>query len=73
MGRAPDADSFIRYDFNWLRSFSKAMLFLPAQVYFIIVSRNRQCLRQLSRTGTKLMNIIHAAPLSHQWNAASWL
>ncbi|HEY4758245.1 MAG TPA: hypothetical protein VIH43_06780 [Chthoniobacterales bacterium] len=74
MGRAPDADSFIRYDFNWLlRSFSKAMLFLPAQVDFIVAPGNRQRLCQLSGTGTELMNIIHAAPLSHQRNAASRL
>jgi hypothetical protein len=73
MGRAPDADSLIRYDFNCLRSFSKTIVFLSAQVDFIMAPGNRQRLCQLSGTGTKLMSGIHATPLSHQWNAASRL
>src|SRR3954447_5416335 len=73
MGRAPDDDSFICYDFNYLCSFSKTIVFLSAQVDFIMSPGNRQRLCQLSGTGTELMNIIHAAPLSHQRNAASRL
>jgi len=73
MGRAADTDSLVGSDVNRSSWLSKTMILISAQIHLVVSAGNSQCLRQLSRTRTKPMNIMDVPSLPHQRDSASWL
>jgi hypothetical protein len=73
MGRAADTDSLVGNDVNRSSWLSKTMILIAAQIQLVVPAGNSQCLRQLSRTRTKPMNIMDVPSLPHQRDSASWL
>ena len=73
MGRAPNADSLVGNYVNRNSWLSKTMIFITTQIYFVVSTGNSQCLRQLSRTRTKPMNVMDVPSPAHQRNLARWL
>jgi hypothetical protein len=49
------------------------MVLIAAQIHLVVSAGNSQCLRQLSRTRAKSMNIMNIPSPSHQRDSASWL
>jgi hypothetical protein len=73
MGRAANTDSLVSNYLNRLKSLSKTMILILAQIHLVMLTGNSQCLRQLSRTRAKSMNIMDVPSLPHQRDSASWL
>jgi hypothetical protein len=73
MGRAADTDSLVGNDLNPSSRLSKTMILIAAQIQLVVSVGNSQCLRQLSRTRTKPVNIMDVPSLPHQRDSASWL
>jgi hypothetical protein len=73
MGRAPNADSLVGNYVNRNSWLSKTMILITTQIYLVVSIGNSQCLRQLSRTRAKSMNIMDVPSPPHQRNPAGWL
>jgi hypothetical protein len=73
MGGAPNADSLVGNYVNRSSWLSKTMILIVAQIHLVVSTGNSQCLRQLSRTRAKSMNIVHVPSPPHQRDSASWL
>jgi hypothetical protein len=73
MGRVPNADSLVGNYVNRSSSLSKTIIVVATQIHLVLPPRNSQCLRQLSRTRAKSMNIMNVPSLPHQRDSTSWL
>jgi hypothetical protein len=73
MGRAPNADSLVGNYVNRSSWLSKTIILVATQIHLVLPPRNSQCLRQLSRTRAKSMNIMDVPSLPHQRDSTSWL
>jgi hypothetical protein len=73
MGRASNANSLVGNYVNRNSWFSKTMILITTQIYFVVSTGNGQCLRQLSRTRAKPMNVMDVPSPPHQRDPAGWL
>jgi hypothetical protein len=73
MGRTANTDSLVSNYLNRLKSLSKTMILILAQIHLVMLTGNSQCPRQLSRTRAKSMNIMDVPSFPHQRDSASWL
>jgi hypothetical protein len=73
MGGAANTDSLVGNDVNRSSWLSKTMILIAAQIHLVVSTGNSQCLRQLSRTRAKSMNLMDVPSPPHQRDPASWL